>query len=242
MKILFIRHGEPDYVNDSLTEKGWREAGYLSEKMVKIPVDEIYVSPLGRARATASLTEEKLKRKAVVLDWLEEFTSRIYKPNIPERRSVAWDWLPKDWMKKEGFFDRNLWKNDEILQEGRAPEIYDHVNDCLDLFLADHGYVREGEYYRVTKANNDTIVFFCHFAIECVMLSHLLNLPPMVMLHQFCAAPTSVTTAVTEERTKGMAVFRMTSFGDTSHLYVHDEEPSFQARFCECYENKDERH
>ena len=26
MKIIFIRHGEPNYEIDSLTEKGWREA------------------------------------------------------------------------------------------------------------------------------------------------------------------------------------------------------------------------
>ena len=34
----------------------------------------------------------------------------------------------------------------------------------------------------------------------------------------------------------------MTAFGDTSHLYVHREEPAFAARFCECYDNKEERH
>ena len=29
MKILIIRHGDPDYSIDSLTEKGWREAELL---------------------------------------------------------------------------------------------------------------------------------------------------------------------------------------------------------------------
>ena len=31
MKLLIVRHAEPDYSIDSLTEKGWREAEYLSE-------------------------------------------------------------------------------------------------------------------------------------------------------------------------------------------------------------------
>ena len=31
MKLMIIRHGDPDYVHDSLTEKGWREAELLSE-------------------------------------------------------------------------------------------------------------------------------------------------------------------------------------------------------------------
>ena len=33
MKLLLIRHGDPDYTIDSLTEKGHREAQLLAEKM-----------------------------------------------------------------------------------------------------------------------------------------------------------------------------------------------------------------
>ena len=35
---------------------------------------------------------------------------------------------------------------------------------------------------------------------------------------------------------------RMCSFGDISHLYAGGEEPAFAARFCECFDNEDERH
>jgi len=60
----------------------------------------------------------------------------------------------------------------------------------------------------------------------------------MPIWHGFCAQPSSVTTIVTEERREGIASFRILAFGDTSHLYVHDEEPSFAARFCECYSDE----
>ena len=53
MKILLIRHGDPDYTIDSLTEKGWREAKLLSNRLEKLEIRDFYVSPLGRARATA---------------------------------------------------------------------------------------------------------------------------------------------------------------------------------------------
>ena len=102
--------------------------------------------------------------------------------------------------------------------------------------------MRDGLTYRAEHANNDTIVFFCHFGLECVLLSHLLHISPMVLWHGTCAAPSSVTTLVTEERRPGIAYFRMSSFGDISHLYVKDEPPAFAARFCECYDNEDERH
>ena len=73
MKILIIRHGEPDYSIDSLTEKGWREAEILADRLEKADVRDFYVSPMGRARATAKPTLERLHREAEVLDWLHEF-------------------------------------------------------------------------------------------------------------------------------------------------------------------------
>ena len=38
MRILFIRHGDPDYENDTLTEKGCREADLLAQKSVFSPI------------------------------------------------------------------------------------------------------------------------------------------------------------------------------------------------------------
>ena len=38
MKILIIRHGEPDYSIDSLTEKGWRETEILADRLEKADV------------------------------------------------------------------------------------------------------------------------------------------------------------------------------------------------------------
>ena len=55
------------------------------------------------------------------------------------------------------------------------------------------------------------------------------------------AAPTSVTTIVTEERREGIAQFRMLSFGDCSHLWAAGVEPSFSGRFRECFKNEYER-
>ena len=38
MKLLIIRHGDPYYEIDSLTQKGWKEAEYLSEKLCGLDV------------------------------------------------------------------------------------------------------------------------------------------------------------------------------------------------------------
>jgi len=242
MKLVIIRHGDPDYVHDSLTEQGFIEAELLSEKVKKMNVAAFYCSPLGRAKATAKPCLEKMRRDAEILDWLREFPPQISGKEGDTEKSCAWDWLPSAWCAEPDFFDKDKWMNVPIFAEAGVPEAYKYVCDGLDKLLAKHGYVREGSFYRAEKPNEDTVVLFCHFGLECVLLSHILNVSPMILWHGTCAAPTSVTTLVTEERREGISYFRMGSFGDTSHLYIKGVEPSFAARFCETYYRMDQRH
>ncbi len=241
MKLLIIRHGDPDYERDSLTEKGWKEAEYLAERISRLNVRDFYVSPLGRAKDTASLTLKKMGRTATECEWLREFSPRVPRPDHHEP-PLVWDWLPQDWTREESYYQYDHWTETDIMQAGHVKEEYDRITACFDRLLADYGYIRDGHIYRVEQANNDMIVFFCHFGIGCVLIGHLLGISPMVLLHGVCAAPTSVATITTEERRKGTASFRMSAYGDISHLYANNEEPAFAARFCESYDNTWERH
>jgi probable phosphoglycerate mutase len=235
MKLLIIRHGDPDYTIDSLTEKGWKEAKYLSEMLSKMDITQFYTSPYGRAKDTASVTLKKLGRTAEVMPWLKEFDFFIDRPDDKTRKRIPWDWLPQDWTQEPRFYDKDKWFENERMAASDIGGEYRRVAGELDTLLAKHGYVREGNFYRAERPNHDTIALFCHFGVESVLLSHLFNVSPMVVWHNFCAQPSSVTTLVTEERREGVALFRMLSFGDISHLYAHDEPPAFAARFCECY-------
>ncbi len=239
MKLLFIRHGDPDYSVDSLTEKGWKEAEYLAERMAGTDIQYFYVSPLGRARDTASLTLKRLGREAVELPWLREFTAPIWRPDERSQMHVTWDWLPQDWTADDRFYSFERWTDSEWMAGVR--DEYDRVTGAFDELLERHGYRRENRYYRVTNGNKDTLAFFCHFGVECVMLSRLLSVSPMPLWHGLCAAPTSVTTVVTEERREGIAAFRVTEFGDVSHLRAHGEPPAFAGRFREIYADEDNR-
>ena len=73
MKLIFIRHGEPNYEIDSLTEKGWREAELLSKRTVKWNVTDFYCSPLGRAKDTASFTLKNAGHEAEMREFLSCF-------------------------------------------------------------------------------------------------------------------------------------------------------------------------
>lgn len=90
MQFLIIRHGDPDYVHDSLTEKGFREAELLARRLKKEGVDKIYVSPLGRAAATAAPTAKALGLAPETLQWLREFPVTLAQTgHNPIRRANA---------------------------------------------------------------------------------------------------------------------------------------------------------
>lgn len=240
MKLIFVRHGDPDYENDSVTKTGMTESRLLKERIEKLSPDEIFVSPLGRAKDTAKYALEGTGRKAEVLDILEEFPAMV--EDLADNGGRLWDLMPSYWTKDERYYNEKEWFNTPLMSSGAVKQTYDRLCNSFDEFLKEHGYERNGRMYKAVSPNKKTIVMFCHFGIESVYLSHLLGLAPHILWQGFCAAPTSLTTVVTEEREEGNAVFRCTSFGDISHLYANGQPPSRSARFCEVYSDFDERH
>ncbi len=241
LKLFIVRHGDPDYSIDSLTEKGWKEAAYLADRLAAVPAAAYYCSPQGRAKDTARATLEKLGRTAQECLWLREFKGALARPDREGEITLCWDWLPQDWTGEPRFFQHDRWMEPEVVAASNVPQEYRWVTENLDQLLERHGYRREGLCYRAVSGNNDTIVFFCHFGVEAVLLSHLLNISPFQLWHGLVALPTSVTTVITEERREGLAYFRVNGFGDISHLYAHGEPPAFAGRFRECWANEDER-
>lgn len=238
MKLLIVRHGDPDYSIDSLTPTGWKEAELLSHRLKTLDVKAFYCSPMGRARDTASFTLQAMGREAEEKQWLREFTVRAKDNHVVH----LWDILPEIWTKDPLFYDAETWFRGELYAGLPVEEEYRWVTEGLDALLADHGYVREGNLYKAVRPNEDTIVLFCHFGLQCVLLGHLLHISPVLLWHGTCAAPTGVTTVNTEERRDGIVHFRMSAFGDISHLYAAGQEPAFAARFCETFTNMNQRH
>jgi len=235
MRVLIIRHAEPDYAIDGLTEKGKREAELLSRKLLKEPIDAVYCSTLGRARLTAAPTLEKKGMVAEYCEWLREFD--YAKVNYPylDKPHLAWDVLPSYMEKQPMLYSSEAWRDAEVLQDSEMPQLYNQVCGELDVVLARHGYVRDGFSYRVTRSNHDTIALFCHFGVTAVLLSHLMNCSPYSLWQNTATLPSSVTTLYTEEREAGIAHFRCAGLGDLSHLYAAGEKESFMVRWCECF-------
>lgn len=235
MKLLIIRHGDPDYAIDDLTEVGKIEAELLADRLVNEDIKAVYCSPLGRARKTAEPTLIRTGLGAQFCQWLREFDYAKIQPPYLSEPDCAWDLLPEYMDEHALLYSPTEWTKDPLIQGTGIEEAYKNVCDSLDKLLAKHGYLREGKYYRVTRENHDTIALFCHYGLTCVLLSHLMGCSPYSIWQHVVTPPTAVSTFYTEERREGIAHFRAISIGDTSHLYKAGREPSFAARFCECF-------
>ena len=240
MRLLLIRHGDPDYDHDSLTEKGKREAEALARFLKNEPMEHVYTSPLGRARETCLAVQREKGFSFTELPWLREFDAEIKLPYL-EKKTYCWDLLPAYVKEHPLLFDPVRWMEDETFVGSDLKIKWQAVKEGLDGLLASHGYRHDGYPFRVERPNRDTLALFCHFGVSAVMLGILTNNSPYVFWQHFCSLPTSVTTLVTEERQRGMASFRCISFGDLSHLTLAEEKASFSARFCETFDS-DERH
>ena len=241
MRILIIRHAEPDYKNNTLTEKGFREADMLGRYLKDEKIDKIFVSCLPRALYTADgITRYNNTKTYEVCDWLREMDPRIDLPYDTQR--LSWDLAPTYLNAEDKLYDKDEWKRvksmDNANLQARVSELDEKLNETLKKF----GYEKNGKTFKAIEPNHLTLAFVCHFGAESYMLANLLNVSPVALSNHTCARPSSVTTLYTEERERGEAIFRMIEFGSVNHLYVFGEKPSFMARFDEVYGDGNEEY
>ena len=258
MRLLIVRHGDPDYEPDTVTQAGAKEADALAALMRREQIDHFYVSPMGRAKRTIAPTLEAMDREAQVLDWLEEFPAELdvngnaflqevypgteTNPDGTFGKRIVWDMLPHGWKNDPAYYGVDTLKDTPVGRNSDIVAVYRRVCRGLDALLEQHGYKREGMLYTTKMGNRKTLALFCHFGLSCVILSRLWNVSPFVLWHSLVMAPSSVTELHTEERVKGKVTFRASRIGDISHLYAAGLKPSFAARFCETFESDWEEH
>ncbi len=234
MRIFIIRHGDPYYPTDSLTNKGSREAALLAERLMTLGITHVCVSPLGRAKLTAAPFLKKSGLVPVEYDWLREFPASLApefavetRLTTPRKERCPWNMPPEVWSSLPDAFTPDGWRRTEMYGGGKIPEVYDRVCAGWDALLAEHGYVREGAYYRIGEGweeKHEAIALFCHLGLGNALLSHILNLSLLAVWHTLFLPTSSVTTVFMERHLdKPVAHARLISVGDTSHLYAGGE-------------------
>jgi broad specificity phosphatase PhoE len=209
LEILLIRHGDPDYANDSLTPRGVIEARCLAEALKEVDIDGIYVSPLGRAQETCWYTAQAKRLEPVMLDWLRERGIKrgpVYLWEAPGEMFLQANVLPtlEDWRLLEG-----------AMPEG--DEQYRRVRSGFDELLCSYGYAREGHGYRVKRGSDKRIALFCHKGVILTLLGDILHWALPMVFVSLHIHPSGVTRLEMVER-DGFAYLKALVINDLSHL------------------------
>ncbi len=221
MKIYLIRHGDPDYANDTLTERGHGEAEALVAYLNAENIQQVVSSPMGRARDTARYTAESLGLEVTVEPWMAELSLRA----DTEVRRSSWD-IPGHAIRNDEYLrDTANLGLVPSLPEPRVREITEELQKGSDRFLASLGYVRDGGVYRIEKQNDRKIAVFAHGGFGLTWLSLLLEIPTPLMWSGFFLHTSSVTQILFDERSNTLATPRCLMIGALPHLFAASLEP-----------------
>ena len=194
MRLIIVRHGEPDYKNDCLTDTGKIQADLAAERLKDEGIEEIWSSPLGRVLETAEAASKVLKLPVKTVDFMREVSwgstdgSPVFADGHP--------WDIADEIAHRGIeLNRWDWRELPYFRNNRVVGCVDMIEKKIDEWLEGLGYVREGSYYRhiAEEEQHKTIALFCHGGSSCAAMGHILNLPFPYMCALFHMEYTGIT-------------------------------------------------
>lgn len=176
MRIVFVRHGHPNYEKDCLTELGKLHAEEAAKRLQEEGIQKIYSSTCGRAYETAGYTAGLLGLDIVKCDFMREISwgsvdnESIFAEGHP--------WTTVDYMvgENQDILDVN-WATKQLFAHNRLVTEVEQMALDVDEWMLTLGYRREGRYYRVGENTPSTIAAFGHGGASAAILSHLFNLP-----------------------------------------------------------------
>ncbi len=174
MRLIMVRHGEPNYEKDCLTETGARQAKAAAQRLKDEGISEIFASPMGRAQETASFTAQLLSLPVQTLDFMHEISWGG--PGVPEH---GHPWTLSEWMiaQEDFHFWNENWREHPYYGKNEATACFDAVSAEFDTFLAKKGYIHEGTRFLCSTDEDQTIALFSHGGSGACVLAHLLSLP-----------------------------------------------------------------
>ncbi|MBR4360714.1 MAG: histidine phosphatase family protein [Clostridia bacterium] len=176
MRIIFVRHGEPDYARDCLTEAGHSQGRAAAERLRSEGITHIFSSPMGRAMETAEYTADALGLPIQVLDFMHEIRwgsadgTRLFADGHP------WDTANELIRRGVDLADPG-WMAHPVFQGNLLLTEVPRVGDATDAWLEEMGYVRQGAAYRCVREQRATAALFCHGGSSTAALARMLHLP-----------------------------------------------------------------
>ena len=182
MLLYYIRHGDPVYEPDSLTELGRKQAEALSERLVLSGLDEIYCSTSVRAQQTAAPTAKKLNLSVNLLAWCNEsFAWNEFSiSNGREKKWLFQDETARKLMVSQRIVNLGAkWYECDFFAKTNVKSGIERISKESREFFSKLGYDKsiDGNYFVANKPNEKRIALFAHAGFGMAFLSTLLNIP-----------------------------------------------------------------
>ena len=183
MRIIFVRHGHPNYEQDCLTELGKQQAAAAAERLADEGIEAIYASTCGRAFETAEYTARKLGLEVHECPFMREINWGSADGVPLEEDGHPWYAAWKMASRGEDLRYAD-WQNHGEFPRNRVVESVRVVTEGFDGWMKRLGYTREGLYYRCGEDTKHTVAMFSHGGASSAALSHIMNVP----FPQFCGS------------------------------------------------------
>ena len=229
MILYIIRHGDPIYETDSLTEKGKLQAEAVGKRMLHERIDRIFTSPMGRARMTAQPACRMLNLEYSVEEWAHEIEDERL-TTFPDGTKKSISLVPTNYFRENGGIDADCVTafDSQVIKSTQMKSKLDYIEKHGNEFLERLGYKAEGGVYRILRKNEERIALFCHSALARAWLSVLLHIPINMMWSDFDYAHTGVTVLSFENFDSGRTSPCLLTYSDLSHLYKEGLEVTYK--------------
>lgn len=220
MLLYIVRHGDPDYTTDTLTQRGLKQAEAVGKRIFDSKIDRIFSSPMGRAQQTADPACRLLGIEKTIEEWTHEIGDERLTP-FPDGVNKSISFVQNTHYRKNG--NINLSYEDAftctgINQSGMKDAVAYIEKNGKD-FLERLGYKEENGVYKILKPNDEKVALFCHTAFARAWLSVLLHIPLNIVWSGFQISHTGVTILEFKNNPDGYTAPCCLCLSDMSHLY-----------------------
>jgi probable phosphoglycerate mutase len=179
MELVLVRHAQPEWVRDgvldaldpALSELGHRQAQAAASVLAAEHFDEVWVSPLARARQTAAPYHAATGTQVQVAPWLEELRDPQWHGMPPDAADAAYAELT-------GRHPADQWEG--IAGGESIRDFTDRVRTAATAFLLERGVTRvdhELPSWDVADPGR-TVLLVAHAGTHAVLIAQMLGLSP----------------------------------------------------------------
>ncbi|HBF86636.1 MAG TPA: hypothetical protein DDW54_03045 [Clostridiales bacterium] len=235
MYFFYIRHGDPIYDPDSITEYGKTQAEALSKRFAEIGLDKIYSSTSNRAVMTATPTAEKLGLTIERLDFAHEKYAGQDFGKVRDGKGT-WCFFDPETVEKfksaEIFAKGFEWYKDDFFKGERYGGGIERVRKETVKLIESFGYIYDYEKrsYKSIKPQYKRVALFAHGGFGNAFLSCLLEIPYPLFTTRFAHLSTTGVCVIEIADEGENVVPLLLQYGNDSHLYKENIDRKFNGK------------